>query len=142
MSAKLDLGDAELDDDHARLEELARHLRDVPSEIVRGIEALCDHAYLHFEMEDSVLRIMKDGNAQCHMDEHAAVLKSLDEVRQRLSHHGMTEDAKSLLARRLATQLLDWLPRHVHEMDASVASHRSKLRFGGSPVAFMGRPSR
>ncbi|MEO5671441.1 MAG: hemerythrin domain-containing protein [Ramlibacter sp.] len=141
MTARLNLGDAELDADHTRLETLIGQLSDAPTEVVTlAMEALREHAYRHFEMEDSVLRTTGEGNALCHIEEHAAVLKSLDEVRHRLSEDGMTNEAKSLLVRRLAAHLLDWLPRHVQEMDASIASHRSRQRFGGSPVAFVGRP--
>ena len=52
----------------------------------------------------------------------------------------LAAEKKALLINRLATELHVWLPGHVHEMDAGVASHRSKQRFGGAPVKIARRP--
>ncbi|MFA1366902.1 hypothetical protein, partial [Legionella pneumophila] len=99
-----------------------------------------EHASRHFALEDIELRAMADGNAKCHLDEHAAVLNSLDEVMVVLTQVDVAAEKKALLINRLATELLVWLPGHVHEMDAGVASHRSKQRFGGAPVKIARRP--
>jgi len=37
-------------------------------------------------------------------------------------------------------ELLDSLAHHVQEMDAGVATYRSKQRFGGAPVQISRRP--
>ena len=81
MNHPLTLGDSVLDEDHLRLEDLVLQLRDAPlDEVSRRLEAVREHASRHFALEDIELRAMADGNAKCHLDEHAAVLNSLDEV--------------------------------------------------------------
>ena len=130
-----------LDEDHLRLEDLVLQLRDAPlDEVSRRLEAVREHASRHFALEDIELRAMADGNAKCHLDEHAAVLNSLDEVMVVLTQVDVAAEKKALLINRLATELHVWLPGHVHEMDAGVASHRSKQRFGGAPVKIARRP--
>lgn len=142
MNHPLTLGDSVLDDDHLRLEDLVLQLRDAPlDEVSRRLEAVREHASRHFALEDIELRAMADGNAKCHLDEHAAVLNSLDEVMVVLTQVDVAAEKKALLINRLATELLVWLPEHVHEMDAGVASHRSKQRFGGAPVKIARKPS-
>jgi len=141
MNNPLTLGDSVLDEDHLRLEDLVLQLRDAPlDEVSRRLEAVREHASRHFALEDIELRAMADGNAKCHLDEHAAVLNSLDEVMVVLTQVDVAAEKKALLINRLATELLVWLPGHVHEMDAGVASHRSKQRFGGAPVKIARRP--
>ena len=135
MNAPLHLGDAELDEQHARLEALIVQLVQAPADRrVPALDELRAHAAEHFGAEDISLVAMADGNAKCHIDEHASVLKSLDEVREVLVGEQMAADAKASLVRRLADQLLHWLPEHVQAMDAGVATHRSKQRFGGAPI--------
>ena len=141
MNHPLTLGDSVLDEDHLRLEDLVLQLRDAPlDEVSRRLEAVREHASRHFALEDIELRAMADGNSKCHLDEHAAVLNSLDEVMVVLTQVDVAAEKKALLINRLATELLVWLPGHVHEMDAGVASHRSKQRFGGAPVKIARRP--
>ena len=141
MNHPLTLGDSVLDEDHLRLEDLVLQLRDAPlDEVSRRLEAVREHASRHFALEDIELRAMADGNAKCHLDEHAAVLNSLDEVMVVLTQVDVAAEKKALLINRLATELPVWLPGHVHEMDAGVASHRSKQRFGGAPVKIARRP--
>ena len=141
MNHPLTLGDSVLDEDHLRLEDLVLQLRDAPlDEVSRRLEAVREHASRHFALEDIEIRAMADGNAKYHLDEHAAVLNSLDEVMVVLTQVDVAAEKKALLINRLATELHVWLPGHVHEMDAGVASHRSKQRFGGAPVKIARRP--
>jgi hemerythrin len=129
------LGDPGLDEDHARLHECIVRLLEAPAHDVAGaLDALHRCASAHFEAEDADLRGMRDGNAQCHLDEHAAVLRSLVEVRAVLAAGQLAPGQQADLIRRLGDQLLEWLPHHVHEMDAAVARHRVQQRFGGAPV--------
>lgn len=131
----LHLGDPALDDDHLRFRELAEDLLQASAATsVASLDALHAHAQRHFAAEDVDLRTMRGGNASCHIDEHAAVLKSLVEVRDVLTGEDTSAEAKALLVRRLASQLLGWLPEHVEQMDAAVAMHRANTRFGGTPI--------
>lgn len=129
------LGDESLDRDHDLLHDLiVRLLNASPDGLVPALDALRACASQHFAAEDENLRAMKDGNVQCHLDEHGNVLKSFDEVREVLIGKGHPPQAKQRLVQSLSVQLLEWLPHHVQEMDAGVATWRSKQRFGGAPV--------
>lgn len=134
----LTLGDPVLDQEHQELQRLIDALLAAPAaQAVAALEALQSHAASHFALEDGELRRLGGANATCHLDEHAAVLRSLDEVKAVLARPEPPGD----LVRRLATELLRWLPEHVQEMDASIAAVRTRERFGGVPVQITRRAS-
>ncbi len=140
MSTPHTLGDAALDEDHSRLQTLIDELLAAPTgRMAAVLDELRVHARQHFAVEDEDLNILQDGNSQCHLDEHAAVLKSLDEVHAILVADDMPPEGKVSLVQRLANQLNFWLPEHVREMDTSVATFRLKRRFGGAPVKIVRR---
>lgn len=142
-NSELKLGDESLDRDHDLLHELIVRLQNAPPDgSVPALDALRARTSQHFAAEDADLRAMKDGNAQCHLDEHGNVLKSFDEVREVLVGDGHPPEVKQRLVQSLSVQLLEWLPRHVREMDAGVATWRSKQRFGGAPVQISRYPTR
>ena len=127
----LALGDPALDQDHLELQRLIEALQRAPAADVPGVmEALQAHAAKHFELEDSELRRLGGANAQCHLDEHAAVLRSLAEVRAALVQPEQPPD----MIRRLVQELLRWLPEHVQAMDAGIATVRTQERLGGAPI--------
>jgi hemerythrin-like metal-binding protein len=140
MPQTLALGDPKLDADHDELERLIDRLAEAPPEgVVDALHALQAHATEHFGIEDGHLRIMKDGNASCHIDEHAAVLNSLAEVLEHVAPAPGSERSQDILT-RLVKELRRWLPEHVLEMDAAVASARTKERLGGAPVVLKLKP--
>ncbi|WP_159917775.1 bacteriohemerythrin [Pantoea sp. 18069] len=133
------LGDAQLDHDHAELFRLCRALLDVPSDAIRpAVEQLRAEMRAHFASEDADLRRLGGNNVDCHLDEHAAVLASLDEVHLIL---GESQTVAHRLISSLALELLRWLPEHVSEMDANLAAVRSQSRFGGVGVRITPRPA-
>ena len=135
MDFSIHLGAPELDDAHERIHGLILQLRNTsPSVAVGTLALLRADACAHFNAEDEDLRSMKDGNASCHIDEHAAVLKSLDEVAHALANSAIPEEFKAQLVRRLTDELLRWLPEHVNEMDVAIAAHRTRRRYGGAPM--------
>lgn len=129
------IGDPQLDEDHERLERAICALvaARAPDRVL-ALDQLRQAAGAHFESENADLHRMGDGNAKCHVDEHAAVLRSLNEVDQALASSARDEAFKAALIQRLGSQLLDWLPVHVREMDAAVVKFRVSQRFGGAPV--------
>ncbi|PPE68291.1 hemerythrin [Caldimonas thermodepolymerans] len=135
------LGDPKLDADH---DEFARHIDALGAargrEALDALRALRAHVAEHFAVEDVELRQMKDGNAACHIDEHAAVLRSLAEVDEILEQAPEAESSDEL-KEALVAELMRWLPHHVEAMDAAVAHFRAKRRLGGAPVVLT-RPSR
>jgi hemerythrin len=131
-ASSLTLGDPALDEEHAQLQRLIDDLLQAPaSGAVAALDALKAHAEKHFALEDADLRRIANPNASCHLDEHAAVLRSLDEVRAILLR---PEPPPPQLVLRLALELTRWLPEHVQQMDAGIASVRTKERFGGVPI--------
>jgi len=134
------LGDAQLDEDHAALHRLILSLRAAPlATAEQALSALHRHAADHFALEDEVLRANPNGNAKCHLDEHSAVLRTLQEVQLLLSQDEASPGAKANLLDRLTHQLLQWLPMHVSEMDAAVANERMQQRFGATAVRLIPR---
>ena len=129
--SSLALGDPVLDREHAELERLIDGLRQSgPAQVPAALDALKAHAAQHFDREDAELRKLGGANATCHLDEHAAVLRSLDDVRAAL---GQPSPAAGMVP-RLVAELVRWLPEHVQVMDAGIAAVRTKERLGGAPV--------
>lgn len=136
----LTLGDAALDGEHALLHQCVTTLLQADGDrAVAALDVLRACAAKHFESEDDDLRLIGDGNARCHMDEHRTVLASLDEVRSVLVGDEFDATAKGRLVSRLAAQFFDWLPHHVQQMDSGVAAYRFKTRTGGAAVCFFPR---
>jgi hemerythrin-like metal-binding protein len=137
----LTLGDPRLDQDHEELRRLTQQLEASRNkdEVLAALDALAQHATTHFAVEDEDLRTMKgNDDAQCHLDEHAAVLKSLDEVKDWITQN---DDVVKMvnLVQSLCAELNRWLPEHVQYMDAAIAAYRTKNRFGGVPILFPSR---
>lgn len=89
-----------------------------------------DHARQHFELEEGWMVSTAFPPRDCHIDEHAAVLKSVSEVRQALAEGRANET----LVHDLALHLFRWFPGHAGHLDSALAAWMSKLRFGGKPV--------
>ena len=135
------LGDPTLDADHAKLADLVDRLAAAKgADVLASLDALQAHASEHFALEDQELRQMRDGNASCHLDEHAAVLKSMDEVRGIVAAGPDSTESAHLVARLTAARRR-WLPAHVTAMDAGVAHTRTRSRLGGAPVVLTRRSS-
>lgn len=140
-SSSLALGDPVLDADHAELHSLSLQLQAATvAELPATVQALRAHAGAHFAREDEDIRIQGGPNATCHLDEHAAVLKSLDEVLALLAEPATPVEALERVQAGLSRELLRWLPEHVSQMDASVAAGRTRERLGGAPVLIQRRP--
>lgn len=134
-SPDLVLGDPVLDADHAELHRLALQLQAAPAaQVAEVVQALRDHSGAHFAREDEDIRKQGGPNATCHLDEHAAVLKSLAEVLVLLGDPATPVENVERIRSGLSQELLRWLPEHVSQMDASVATGRTQERLGGAPV--------
>jgi hemerythrin len=123
------VGHAEMDATHHEfVRSVAALLRASDEEQAAALDAFADHARRHFAEEDEAMRQTGYGSAGCHVDEHAAVLKSVEEVRTALAvgkHH---------VVRSLAHALADWFPEHAQVMDLGLARWLTQRRLGGSPV--------
>lgn len=92
------------------------------------LEQLIAHAVSHFGDEDRWMQETQFPARECHINEHAAVMKSLYEV-QALLAQGQTE-----VCRRLARELANWFPGHADYLDSALAHWMCKQRLGGKPV--------
>jgi hemerythrin-like metal-binding protein len=122
-------GEARFDLGHSRLHQLIGDLADVPdSALAPTLDALQRELTEHFAQEDAeLIRLGKTENA-CHVDEHAAVLKSTSEVIAALALGNTT------VVRRFAQAMGDWLPEHVQEMDLRLARQLFRHRTSGAPI--------
>lgn len=125
----LPLGYAPMDNIHAELDELlalanSRAEHDWP-ELLGRIDA---HLREHFEAEDRWMRETDFPPRDCHIDEHAAVLKSSGEVLA-LAMQGDTTHAHSFVA-----ELARWFPGHADYLDSALAAWMCKRHYGGKPV--------
>ena len=64
----------------------------------------------------------------CHVEEHAVVPKSLDEVRLAL------RAGRPAVVRAFAEALADWFPEHARVMDLGLARWMVQQRLGGAPI--------
>lgn len=123
------LGHAEMDDIHEEFVELAGKLELASdSELPSLLAEMEVHLQQHFSHENDWMEQTAFPPRQCHMDEHAAVLKSVAEVREKLAAGDVA------ICRSLIQALIDWFPGHATHLDSALAHWLSKQRFGGKPV--------
>jgi hemerythrin len=114
---------------HAELDELL--LRALAPGHPQWAQLLGDvHAHLkeHFEAEDRWMRDSGFPPRECHMDEHAAVLRSSEEVLA-LAQRGEFGPAPSFVA-----ELARWFPAHADHLDSALAAWMCKRQYGGKPI--------
>lgn len=129
------LGDPLLDREHdAFLVQVLAFKNANGAAALNALSLLRDQARVHFAGEDADLQCLGGANARCHLEEHAAVLRSLDEVHALLSDPGVPPELYRQLVDGLSAELLRWLPVHVREMDEGLVAARIRSRFGGARV--------
>ncbi|MBL8336657.1 MAG: hemerythrin domain-containing protein [Rhodoferax sp.] len=123
------LGEPQMDRVHQEFVELvARMERAGDDELAPLLEEFATHTRAHFEMENQWMTETAFPPRECHIDEHAAVMKSVDEVRVLLAQ------GNTAICRGLIQELVRWFPSHAHHLDSALAHWVSKLRTGGKPV--------
>jgi hemerythrin len=124
------LGYGPMDATHHEFVDLVAALLSAPdADLARHLDAFARHAERHFDEERDWMVATAFPATQCHVDEHAAVLKSVYEVRELLASGG-----HAATCRALAQELVRWFPGHADYMDASLAQWMAKKRMGGVPV--------
>ena len=108
-------------------------LRVEDRELPAALDAFARHAHSHFAEEDLAMRQTGYGSAGCHVDEHAAVLKSVEEVSAAL------REGRTGVVRAFARALADWFPEHARVMDQGLARWLIQRRLGGSPMVVQRR---
>ncbi|MFZ4287744.1 bacteriohemerythrin [Variovorax sp. HJSM1_2] len=128
------VGHAQLDEEHQAFAQLLAALLAAPDDsLAVCLDELISHASAHFAEEDAWMRRLNFPAQQCHMDEHAAVLRSALGVRQRLNGGEIQP------ARRFAAELAAWFPPHVQHLDSALASWICKQAWNAKPLVFHSR---
>lgn len=128
------VGQAQLDSEHQEFAELIAALQAASDgSLFQCLDAVISHAIAHFGQEDAWMRRLDFPAQQCHMAEHAAVLRSAAGVRQLLRQG----DAQP--ARRFATELAAWFPPHVQHLDSALAAWICKQTWNAKPLVFQRR---
>ena len=103
-------------------------LASVDADVPAALDRLEDHLQRHFNEERQWMASTDFPSASCHLDEHAAVLKSVAEVQV------VVRAGRVSVARELAAELARWFPEHTEAMDMGLAKWMVKLKLGGAPV--------
>jgi len=124
------LGFGPMDHTHEEFVACVRAVLDAKgSDVAEALAAFEAHAQRHFGEEDQWMKDTAFPPRDCHMDEHAAVLKSVHEVQQALR-----DGASPALAYDLALELARWFPGHADYLDSALAGWMVKRSHGGKPV--------
>ncbi|MBC5763049.1 bacteriohemerythrin [Ramlibacter albus] len=95
-----------------------------------ALETLKSHLVSHFRDEDEWMVETDFPPRACHMDEHAAVLRSAEDVLS-MSRMGNFDAAPAFVA-----ELARWFPGHLDFLDSALAAWMCKRAYGGKPVVF------
>jgi hemerythrin-like metal-binding protein len=98
--------------------------------VQRALDEFEAHAVKHFGEEEEWMTSTDFPPRDCHIDEHAAVLKSLREVRALVISGERGID----LVQDFAMYLFQWFPGHADYLDSALAAWMSKRTYGGKPV--------
>jgi hemerythrin-like metal-binding protein len=124
------MGYAPMDAVHAEFDQLVAAALAAPDELQHAaLVKVHEHLLSHFGQEDAWMRENGFPAADCHIDEHAAVLRSADEVLP-LVAQGRHDIGRSFLA-----ELQRWFPGHADYLDSALAAWLCKRQYGGRPVA-------
>jgi hemerythrin-like metal-binding protein len=98
--------------------------------VQEALDRVIEHLQSHFDAEDELMLRYDFPPRECHIDEHAAVLHSAKEVRQRVARGDCAQ------ARHFADALADWFPGHATHLDSALAHWMVKRLHGGKPLVF------
>lgn len=101
-----------------------------PECMLATLDAFEAHAVEHFSQEEDWMHSTKFPPRDCHIDEHAAVLSSVREVRAGVAAGTLTVDT----VHDLAQHLFQWFPGHADYLDSALAAWMTKRTMGGKPV--------
>lgn len=125
------LGYAAMDDTHREFVELVNALLTVDDDALpAALEAFAAHAEAHFAQENGWMEAEDFPARDCHIDEHAKVLASVNEVRE------MVAAGEREIVRELAVALKDWFPSHADYMDSALSTWMVKRAHAGKPLIF------
>lgn len=128
-SDRLLLGFAAMDAEHRDFVVCVHALQTAaPEAVAQRLEEFAAHARRHFGAEDRWMEETNFPARQCHVDEHAAVLNSVEQVQ------ALVAEGDTAVVRSLADELARWFPGHADYLDSALAAWLSKQRWGAKPV--------
>jgi hemerythrin len=123
------LGYAPMDAVHQAFVDDVAAVQTAPDEHLPALMAkLIAHAQEHFAEEDQWMEQTQFPPRDCHIQEHAAVMKSMLEVQ------ALLDQGHTAICRDLADELARWFPGHADYLDSALAAWMCKQRHGGKPV--------
>jgi hemerythrin len=126
---RLLLGYAPMDGEHRDFVVCVRALQQAePDQVLARLDDFAVHAERHFGAENTWMEETEFPARQCHIDEHAAVLKSVAEVR------AVVAAGNTAIVRSLADELARWFPGHADYLDSALAAWMAKRRWNAKPV--------
>lgn len=130
----LRLGFTPMDATHEEFLGLVDALLAAPdAAVAAALAAVHAHSREHFLAEERWMEETGFPAAECHRNEHAAVLASMDGVEGKVA----AGDVEA--ARRLARALTEWFPGHADYLDSALAHWICKRTLGGKPVVLRRR---
>lgn len=124
-------GHQKMDHLHQEFYELLEQLRQASqANAAACLLALIGHCKEHFGQEDQWIAESKYRAGDCHVQEHAQVLASLEEVHSRLCN----DDHRALP--RLIEALESWFPGHVQHLDSALAHWLADQQWKAQPIVF------
>ncbi len=131
MQTDIALGFTPMDDIHEEFLALSAALqRASDAELTAQLALMAAHLKTHFGQEDAWMAQTAFPPRDCHIQEHAAVLASVHEVRLLLAQGNVQ------VCRDLARALAEWFPGHATHLDSALAHWMCKQRFGAKPLVF------
>lgn len=125
------LGYEPMDEVHEEFVDVVNRLLSCPDEeVLQHLDEFFVHAEQHFGLEDKWMTETDFPPRDCHMAEHAAVLKSAREVREYVAA------GNAQIARSFAAELARWFPGHADYLDSALAQWMFKRQHGGKPLVF------
>lgn len=97
-------------------------------DLADGLARLHEHLKEHFGAEDALMVQHDFPPRDCHIDEHAAVLKSARDVL------ALVQEGDVAIGRDFVAHLADWFPGHTTHLDSALAHWMVKRLHGGKPV--------
>jgi hemerythrin len=128
------LGYGPMDTIHAEFDVLVRAtLAGSDAEFHALLLPLIAHLQRHFGEEDAWMRETGFPPGDCHIDEHAAVLRSAAEVEP------LVAAGRIDIGRSFVEELARWFPGHADYLDSALAAWMCKRQYGGKPVVIQRR---
>jgi hemerythrin len=94
------------------------------------LQDIAGHCRSHFGLEQQWMDGSGYPGGECHAQEHAAVLASIDGARRRVAA------GEVQVGRTLVAALQSWFPAHAQHLDSALAHWMSKQRWGAKPLVF------